>query len=102
MVCRSATMGYSSLCSLSKNQKLLIAYLSLPADFQHAKKAYQKTGKAPPSGYKRSDLDRGFLTNGLFAWSRHPNFAAEQGPPITLFPPLFFQKTNVNISLPNI
>lgn len=47
-------------------------------DFQHAKKAYQKTGKAPPSGYKRSDLDRGFLTNGLFAWSRHPNFAAEQ------------------------
>jgi steroid 5-alpha reductase family enzyme len=46
-------------------------------NFQHAKKSYQNTGKAPRE-YKHSDLDRGFLTDGLFAWSRHPNFAAEQ------------------------
>jgi steroid 5-alpha reductase family enzyme len=28
--------------------------------------------------YTREQLDRGFNTTGLFAWSRHPNFAAEQ------------------------
>ncbi|KAF8623686.1 hypothetical protein AX17_007384 [Amanita inopinata Kibby_2008] len=26
-----------------------------------------------------ADADRGFLTRGLWAWSRHPNFACEQG-----------------------
>lgn len=46
-------------------------------DFQNAKKEYQKTAKVP-AGYKRADLDRGFRTTGLFNYSRHPNFAAEQ------------------------
>lgn len=45
--------------------------------FQNAKKSYQTTAKVP-EGYERADLDRGFLTSGLFRWSRHPNFAAEQ------------------------
>jgi steroid 5-alpha reductase family enzyme len=31
-----------------------------------------------PQGYKQADLDRGFITTGLFAYSRHPNFFAEQ------------------------
>lgn len=29
-------------------------------------------------GYTQADLERGFITTGLWAYSRHPNFAAEQ------------------------
>ncbi|MCJ1366570.1 hypothetical protein MMC16_005699 [Acarospora aff. strigata] len=46
-------------------------------NFQSAKKTYQETAKVPPK-YHRADLDRGFNVTGLWAWSRHPNFAAEQ------------------------
>ena len=45
--------------------------------YQGAKKEYQKTAKVP-QGFHQEDLDRGFNTTGLFAYSRHPNFAAEQ------------------------
>ena len=45
--------------------------------FQEAKKSYQATAKVP-GGYEQADLDRGFNVNGLWSWSRHPNFAAEQ------------------------
>ena len=38
-----------------------------------------------PMGFTREDLERGFLVRGLWAWSRHPNFAAEQGFWITLY-----------------
>ena len=47
-------------------------------DFQTAKKEYQKTAKVPPK-FDQEDLDRGFVVTGLWSWSRHPNFAAEQG-----------------------
>lgn len=47
------------------------------ADFQNAKQVYKSSGKVP-AGYTQKDLDRGFLTKGLWAYSRHPNFAAEQ------------------------
>ncbi|KAI9717734.1 MAG: hypothetical protein M1812_004463 [Candelaria pacifica] len=46
-------------------------------NFQNAKKDYQKTAKVP-SKFQQEDLDRGFLVTGLWSWSRHPNFAAEQ------------------------
>lgn len=55
---------------------LRIAKFLLP-DFYAARKEYQNTAKVP-AGYHQTDLDRGFNTTGLFAWSRHPNFAAEQ------------------------
>ncbi|PNS17944.1 hypothetical protein CAC42_3903 [Sphaceloma murrayae] len=45
--------------------------------FQNAKKDYQKTAKAP-EGYTARELDRGFIASGLWQYSRHPNFAAEQ------------------------
>lgn len=45
--------------------------------YQSAKKDYQKTAKVPTQ-YSQVDLDRGFNVTGLFSWSRHPNFAAEQ------------------------
>lgn len=31
-----------------------------------------------PRGWSQAALDRGFITSGLWAYSRHPNFAAEQ------------------------
>ncbi|CAH0049122.1 unnamed protein product [Clonostachys solani] len=45
--------------------------------YQTAKHKYLKDAKVP-QGFSRPDLDRGFLTSGLFAYSRHPNFFAEQ------------------------
>ncbi|KAL8742708.1 MAG: hypothetical protein Q9190_004847 [Brigantiaea leucoxantha] len=49
-------------------------------DFQQAKKEYQRTARVPRTFKRgsRDDLDRGFLVSGLWKWSRHPNFAAEQ------------------------
>jgi steroid 5-alpha reductase family enzyme len=45
--------------------------------YYDARTEYRKTAKVP-KGFSREDLDRGFNTVGLFRWSRHPNFAAEQ------------------------
>ena len=52
--------------------------------FHQAQQEYQKTAKAP-NGWKREDLDRGFLASGLFAYSRHPNLLAEQLIWVTLY-----------------
>lgn len=46
-------------------------------DYQQAKKQYQATAKVP-AGYTRAEMDRGFCTKGMWKYSRHPNFAAEQ------------------------
>lgn len=61
---------------------ILVPNLSQPltflkTDFQNAKKTYQKNAKVPQS-YEQEDLDRGFVVTGLWSWSRHPNYAAEQ------------------------
>jgi steroid 5-alpha reductase family enzyme len=47
------------------------------AAYQSAKKQYKESGKVA-RGIKQADLDRGFVTSGLWGYSRHPNFAAEQ------------------------
>ncbi|KAK4552512.1 hypothetical protein LTR86_010356 [Recurvomyces mirabilis] len=52
--------------------------------YHEAKHAYQDTAKVP-EGWTRAQLDRGFNTTGLFRYSRHPNFAAEQTIWITLY-----------------
>ncbi|KAL8932500.1 MAG: hypothetical protein Q9211_006277 [Gyalolechia sp. 1 TL-2023] len=58
----------------------------IPTNFQNAKKSYQSTAKVPPgSRFSARDLDRGFLTKGLWSLSRHPNFLAEQSVWITLY-----------------
>ncbi|MCJ1387723.1 hypothetical protein MMC18_000566 [Xylographa bjoerkii] len=46
-------------------------------NYQNAKQEYRKSGKVPEK-YSQEELDRGFNTKGLWAYSRHPNFAAEQ------------------------
>ncbi|KAI9166678.1 hypothetical protein HJFPF1_02792 [Paramyrothecium foliicola] len=45
--------------------------------YQNVKHRYYKDGKIP-RGYRQGELDRGFLTSGIWAYSRHPNFLAEQ------------------------
>lgn len=50
-----------------------------PTDYQEAKRQYRETAKVPKEcSYDQEDLDRGFTVSGLWSWSRHPNFAAEQ------------------------
>ncbi|KAF2758063.1 DUF1295-domain-containing protein [Pseudovirgaria hyperparasitica] len=53
-------------------------------NYQGAKKQYRETAKVPP-GYLRSDLDRGFISTGLWSFSRHPNFLAEQSIWVVLY-----------------
>lgn len=53
-------------------------------DFHQAKADYKETAKVP-ADYDRADLDRGFLTTGLWHYSRHPNFTAEQSVWVTLY-----------------
>jgi len=48
------------------------------ADEQQWRFQRSKRGKARKIRGWGDDYKRGFLTNGLFAWSRHPNFWAEQ------------------------
>ncbi|KAI5293696.1 hypothetical protein KEM52_005305 [Ascosphaera acerosa] len=50
-------------------------------DYQTAKHEFKRTGRVSArvkDRYSRQDLERGFNIHGLFSWSRHPNFAAEQ------------------------
>ncbi|KAF2972131.1 hypothetical protein GQX73_g1484 [Xylaria multiplex] len=48
-------------------------------DYQAAKREYQQTAKIPRGcGHTQEDLNRGFITSGLWAYCRHPNFTAEQ------------------------
>ncbi|KAJ9655764.1 hypothetical protein H2198_005470 [Neophaeococcomyces mojaviensis] len=48
-------------------------------DYQSAKQTYRNTAKVPANcGFTAEQLDRGFRTTGLWAYSRHPNFACEQ------------------------
>ncbi|ORY12499.1 hypothetical protein BCR34DRAFT_482456 [Clohesyomyces aquaticus] len=55
-------------------------------NFHQAKAQYTATAKIPKDHkYTREQLDRGFNTTGLFAWSRHPNFAAEQAVWVSLY-----------------
>ena len=53
-------------------------------DFYEARNRYRETAKVP-AGYHQEDLDRGFNVTGMFAYSRHPNFAAEQAVWIALY-----------------
>lgn len=48
-------------------------------DFHEAKRKYRETAKVPKAHeYTQEDLDRGFNVKGMWAFSRHPNFTAEQ------------------------
>lgn len=47
-------------------------------NYQNAKYKYRETAKIPAaSGFSAEELDRGFRTTGLWAYSRHPNFTTE-------------------------
>lgn len=47
-------------------------------NYQTAKYKYRDTAKVPAGcGFTAEELDRGFRTTGLWAYSRHPNFTSE-------------------------
>lgn len=47
-------------------------------EYQEAKHKYRRTAKIPNDcGFTAEQLDRGFRTTGLWAYSRHPNFTSE-------------------------
>ncbi|GAM39130.1 hypothetical protein TCE0_034r10425 [Talaromyces pinophilus] len=52
--------------------------------YQQAKHKYRDTGVVT-EGYDKEDLERGFVVSGLWSYSRHPNFAAEQAIWLTLY-----------------
>jgi len=55
-------------------------------NFHQAKAAYLKHARVPAEyPFAAQDLDRGFLTHGLWSWSRHPNLAAEQAIWVTFY-----------------
>ncbi|KAI9837976.1 MAG: hypothetical protein M1819_006130 [Sarea resinae] len=74
--------GFTTADLVFSRGLILLVIAELFADqqqwsFQQAKKQYQATAKVPV-GYEQADLDRGFVVTGLWSFSRHPNFAAEQ------------------------
>lgn len=56
--------------------------------FQTAKKEYQTNARIPEpykDQFSAEDLERGFVVSGLWSWSRHPNFVAEQAFWLTMY-----------------
>ena len=80
MVSNGVSFGPSLSASVPSNTSLTASHLV----FHAAKKEYQETAKVP-RGYHQDVLDRGFNTTGLWAYSRHPNFAAEQSVWVVLY-----------------
>lgn len=57
-------------------------------NFQSAKHEYQTNARIPEpfkDQYTPEDLERGFVVSGLWSWSRHPNFVAEQAVWLTMY-----------------
>lgn len=52
--------------------------------YQQAKYKFKDTGVIS-EGYDKEDLERGFVVSGLWSFSRHPNFVAEQAIWFTLY-----------------
>lgn len=71
----SGMVGFVALTATADQQQ---------QNYYNARDKYRKNKKIT-SGYKAEDLERGFNTTGLFAYSRHPNFAFEQGVWLSLF-----------------
>jgi steroid 5-alpha reductase family enzyme len=74
--------AWDDLDLLAAGGMVVLVMLAFVADqqqwnFQRAKATYQKTARVP-APFKQADLDRGFVASGLWAYSRHPTFAAEQ------------------------
>jgi steroid 5-alpha reductase family enzyme len=73
VVCITALVASISLETLADEQQWIYQ------NTKHAKPSSSDTNNPSSVSYcKPEDLKRGFLTGGLFRYSRHPNFACEQ------------------------
>lgn len=67
-----------------------LGFLTLLIEFiadnqQYSYQTFKRSGKLNPNewfgariAWTKRDAERGFVTRGLWAWSRHPNFLCEQ------------------------
>lgn len=79
---RDTADSFNILDTIISQGLVILLLLEIIADqqqwgYQTAKAEYKKSGDIYP-GYAQEDLDRGFIVSGLWALSRHPNFACEQ------------------------
>ena len=58
---------------------------SIADNQQYSYQTFKRSGKVSPNewvgsriAWTKRDAERGFVTRGLWAWSRHPNFLCEQ------------------------
>ena len=68
----------------------VLGFLTVLTEFiadnqQHSYQTFKRSGKLNPNewfgarfAWTERDVKRGFVTKGLWAWSRHPNFSCEQ------------------------
>lgn len=77
-------MANSGVCSPFRLPDELSEHANASPEYQNAKHQYYKDAKVPKE-YSQASLDRGFNTSGLWAYSRHPNFFAEQSIWFTLY-----------------
>ncbi|KKY20029.1 hypothetical protein UCRPC4_g04294 [Phaeomoniella chlamydospora] len=88
---KNTPADYDGLDMLFSRFLVALVLLTYIADnqqwhYQTIKQNYKSSAKLPSdSKFSQIDLERGFLTKGLFGWSRHPNFAAEQSFWVTLY-----------------
>ena len=77
-------MGSSGVSTYRTTTSKFAQLIELSSEYQNAKKEYQKTAKVPQD-FEQETLDLGFNTIGIWAYSRHPNFAAEQSFWVTIY-----------------
>lgn len=83
-----------------------LGFLTILTEFiadnqQYSYQTFKRSGKLNPNewfgariAWTKRDVERGFVTRGLWAWSRHPNFLCEQGFWVCYIANLWFRLTN--------
>jgi steroid 5-alpha reductase family enzyme len=68
----------TSVGSVVGNGKSLEKISGSASEVKSSKDSSDQVGKSMFAEFDQNDKARGFVSKGLWAWSRHPNFACEQ------------------------